>query len=465
MARSRSEPYDVLVVGAGPAGLAATAAAVGGGLRVAVVDAGARPGGQYWRQPSDAVRAGIGRLAAELQHDAATYDRLTSASSRAAWYAGHAVWAVTRSADGFDVHTVTRTDGVESRSRLAARRLVLAPGAYDRQLPFPGWDLPGVMAAGGVQALLKQHGVAAGTRVLVAGTGPFLLSVAAGLAAAGASVVGVHEAASGAGFARHPLALTRNPAALAQGLDLARTLTRHRVPVRRRSVVVAAHGDQSVSSATVGRLGRDGRVASGSERRVVADLLAVGWGFTPQLELPLALGCATHVDGDGSHVCTVDDDQHTSVDGVWVAGEACGVGGAALAVVEGEIAGSAAAGVAVPARARRRRTAARAFATALHHAHPVPPGWLDRVTEDTLVCRCEEVTAGRLRAAVDELGADSARSAKLLVRTGMGWCQGRVCGYAASCLVAARTGGPPSPPLSERPVAAPLTLGALADDT
>ena len=340
---------------------------------------------------------------------------------------------------------------------------MLAPGAYDRQLPFPGWDLPGVMAAGGVQALLKGHGVAAGTRVLVAGTGPFLLPVAASLAAAGARVVGVHEAASGAGWARHPLAVGRNPAKLAEGLDLARALTRHRVPVRRRSVVVAAHGDGAVSSATVGRLGRDGRVVPGSERRVVVDLVATGWGFTPQLELPLGLGCATGVDADGSQVCTVDDDQRSSVAGVWLAGEVCGVGGAALAVLEGEIAGSAAAGVAVPARARRRRSAARAFAAALHHAHPVPPGWVDRVTDDTLVCRCEEVTAGRLRAAVDELGADSARSAKLLVRTGMGWCQGRVCGFATSCLVAARTGGPPSPPLPDRPVAAPLTLGALAD--
>jgi thioredoxin reductase len=464
MTPSRSEPYDVLVVGAGPAGLAAATAAVGAGVRVAVVDAGERPGGQYWRQPSDAVRDALGRLAEDLHHDAATYDRLTAGSAAAQWFAEHAVWAVNRSADGFDVHTVRHDAGADTRSTLAARRLVLATGAYDRQLPFPGWDLPGVMTAGGVQALLKGHGVAAGTRVLVAGTGPFLLPVAAGLAAVGSRVV-VHEAASGTGWARHPLAVARNPAKLAEGLDLARTLARHRVPVRRRSVVLSAHGHERVSSVTVGRLGRDGSVVGGSERRVVADLLAVGWGFTPQLELPLALGCATRVDLDGSQVCRVDDDQRSSVDGVWLAGEVCGVGGAALAVLEGEIAGSAAAGGSVPTPARRRRAAARAFAAALHHAHPVPAGWVDRVTDDTLVCRCEEVTAGQLRAAVDGLGADSARAAKLLTRTGMGWCQGRVCGYATACLVAALTGGPPSAPLPERPVAAPLTLGALADDT
>ena len=227
--------------------------------------------------------------------------------------------------------------------------------------------------------------------------------------------------------------------------------------------MLAAHGDQSVTSAIVGRLDRDGRVRRTSDHTVDVDLIAVGWGFTPQLELPLALGCATRVDLDGSLVCTVDDDQLSSVDGVWVAGEACGVGGAALAVAEGEIAGAAAAGATAPARARRRRAAARAFATAMHRAHPVPVGWTDRVTDDTVVCRCEEVTAGALRAAVDDLGADSARSAKLVARTGMGWCQGRVCGYATSCLVADQTGGRPSPPLPERPIAVPLTLGALAE--
>ncbi len=458
MAPSRSEPYDVLVVGAGPAGLAAAAASVAAGARVAVVDAGDRPGGQYWRQP-----ATVAAPDEAMQHDLATYRRLMATAGTAEWFAGHAVWTLTRTASGFAVHAVTRTAGTETRATLFARRLVLAPGAYDRQLPFPGWDLPGVMTAGGVQALLKGHGVLAGRRVLLAGTGPFLLPVAAGLVRAGAQVAGVHEASRGTRWLRSPGAVARNAAKLTEGLGYAATLARHRVPVHRSSAVLAAHGDHAVTSATVGRLDRDGRVRRTSGHTVDVDLIAVGWGFTPQLELPLALGCATRVDLDGSLVCTVDDDQRSSIDGVWVAGEACGVGGAALAVAEGEIAGAAAAGAAAPTSARRRRAAGRAFAVAMHQAHPVPAGWTDRVTDDTVVCRCEEVTAGALRAAVDELGADTARSAKLVVRTGMGWCQGRVCGYATSCLVAEQTGRRPSPPLPERPIAVPLTLGALAE--
>jgi hypothetical protein len=228
--------------------------------------------------------------------------------------------------------------------------------------------------------------------------------------------------------------------------------------------VAAAHGDDVLERVTVARLGRDGRVRQGSEETVDVDVLAVGWGFTPQLELPLALGCTTRVDVDGSLVCAVDEQQRSSVPGVFVAGEACGVGGAALAVAEGEIAGAAAAGSSRPPTPRllRRRASQRGFAAAMQTAHPVPAGWVDRVADDTVVCRCEEVTAGSLRDAAGWLGAEDARSAKLLVRAGMGWCQGRICGYPTSCLIAHWTGRDRGAALPERPVATPVTLGALA---
>jgi NADPH-dependent 2,4-dienoyl-CoA reductase/sulfur reductase-like enzyme len=335
-----------------------------------------------------------------------------------------------------------------------------------RPIPFSDGQSVGaaLTAAGGAQALLKGHGVLAGRRVVVAGTGPFLLPVAAGLAASGAKVVGVHEAGSPMAWLRHLPAVARNAAKLGEGLGYARTLARHQVPVRTRSVLVAAHGRDQVEAVTVARADGRGGIAPGSEERIAADTLAVGWGFTPQLELPLALGCATRVDVDGSPVCVVDERQRTSVPGVYVAGEACGVGGAALAVVEGEIAGAAVAGAAVDDRLRSRRTTLRRFASAMHRAHPVPSAWMTRLEPDTVVCRCEEVTAGRLRAAVEDQDARDARAAKLLVRTGMGWCQGRVCGYATACLTARWAGTPYDPGVvASRPVAVPVPLGTLAD--
>ncbi|TDD98923.1 FAD-dependent oxidoreductase [Jiangella asiatica] len=462
------ETYDVAVVGGGPAGLAAASAALATGARVVLVDAGRQPGGQYWRHP-------IGDLGAvaDLHHDLATFRRLVAGASAAVRLFGHQAWTVEPAERGFLVRAVA--DGMERA--VPARVLVLAPGGYDRQVPFRGWDLPGVYTAGGAQALLKGHQVVAGRRVVVGGTGPFLLPVAAGLAVRGASVAGVFEANAPAGWLRRAGSVLPVAGKLTEGAGYAAALARHRVPYRSRRAIVAAHGAESLTAVTVARLDARWRVLPGSERIVECDTAAVGWGFTPQLELPLALGCATRVDVDGSLVVAVDDLQRTSVPGVYVAGEACGIGGAPLAVAEGEIAGRAAANAAtaanaagqpavvVPSRLRRRRRALRRFAAAMHEVHPVRDGWQTWLGEDTLVCRCEEVTAGEVRAAVDELGATDARTAKLLSRAGMGWCQGRVCGYATAC-VAAGSGRPVEADLrgvAERPIAAPITLSALAN--
>ncbi|WP_428964939.1 FAD-dependent oxidoreductase [Micromonospora fluostatini] len=470
---------DLAVVGAGPAGLAAALAAAEAGVSVAVVDAGVRPGGQYWRSPDP----GAGPFRPTTLHHgwrrfATTDARLTdlAGTGRVRRLAGHHVWSVVPAGDHWSVHCLR---GAEPRQRgtpdpvtVHARRLVLATGAYDRQLPFPGWDLPGVITAGGAQALLKGNLVVAGRTVVVAGTGPFLLPVADGLARYGARVAAVVEANSPVGFARHPRALLGAVGKLGEAGGYAGRLLRHRVPVRHRHAVLRALGTDQLTGVVVGRLDRAGRVRAGSERRIACDVLAVGWGFTPQLELALQLGCATRVDVDRSLVLAVDDDQATSVAGVWAAGEATGVGGADLATVEGRIAGRAAArslgagDVPDDRSARHRRSALRGFATAMHQVYPVPPALLAECADDTLVCRCEEVSAGQIRHAVTELGATEARVVKLLARPGMGWCQGRVCGFATACLTARHAGRAVTETdlraFAERPIAAPTSLGDLA---
>ncbi|MET3803343.1 NADPH-dependent 2,4-dienoyl-CoA reductase/sulfur reductase-like enzyme [Nakamurella sp. UYEF19] len=460
--------FDVAVLGAGPAGLAAAGSAAAAGARVALVDAGKRTGGQYWRH----------RHGDDGKHHTgwSTYQSLEQAIERRAerieHLAGHSVWQVeTLPGPMFRVN-MTTGDGERV---ILARTVIVATGAYDRQLPFPGWTVPGVFTAGAAQALLKGQGVLAGSRIVVAGTGVFLLAVAAGLAEGGAEVVGVFEAGGApTSFARHPVALARNLTKLGEGAHYTRILARHRIPYRTHTAVVRARGAESLTGVVTAKLDRDWRVIDGSEQEIDCDTLAVGYGFTPQLELAVQLGCSTRLDFDGSLVAVVDADQLSSSPGVYVAGEATGVGGAALCVVEGEIAGRSAAAATGHAptdgrtagRLRRTRTARHQFATALLEAFPVRPGWMDWPDEDTIVCRCEEVTVGEITEAITELGAGDPRAVKLYSRPGMGLCQGRVCGYAISCLVADRAGHTPTVAdlqgVAGRPIAQPITLGQLA---
>ncbi|MFN8629080.1 MAG: FAD/NAD(P)-binding oxidoreductase [Chloroflexota bacterium] len=462
--------FDLLVIGAGPAGLAAAAAAATSGLeRVALLDAGSRPGGQFWRHRKGDTGRG--------HHDWRRFQDLVGALRRhqrlgvVRYLPDHPVWHLEPSADGgFTAHVV---HGGAARE-LQARAVVIATGAYDRQLPFPGWALPGVFTAGAVQALLKGQGVLAGRRIVVSGTGPFLLPVAASLVSAGADVAAVLEANRPSGAARHPVVLARNRAKVAEAAAYLATLARHRVPYHTGRAVVAAHGEGEVHSVTSAALDADWRIVAGSEQRIACDAVAVGFGFTPQVELAADLGCAMALDADGSLVVTVDAAQQSSVEGAFVAGEACGVGGQALALVEGEIAGVAAAArlsganPAPSADLARRREGLRAFAALLPRLWPVRPGWQTWLADDTLVCRCEEVPAAAIRAAVTELGASDARGAKLFSRAGMGACQGRICGSPAACLTAEALGrGVTADDLSahaRRPIAWPITLGALAAD-
>ncbi|MEV6313965.1 FAD/NAD(P)-binding oxidoreductase [Streptomyces sp. NPDC051776] len=440
----------IVVVGAGPAGTSAALAAADAGAPVVLLDNAPRAGGQHDRRPLVGRRSPSPREAALDAHPRIDHRPSTS------------VWAIEQGPDGTLVHTQQGpADAARPVRTFRAGALILCTGAYDRVLPFPGWELPGVVTAGAAQALVKGQGIPPGGRTLLSGTGPFLLPVASALLSAGADLAGVYEAGSPTGWLRSPLAALRDGRSKLPELAAhAARLARHRVPYRTRTAVVAAHGRDRVESVTLARLGRDWTVRS--SRCVEADTVCVGYGFTPQLELAVAAGCALR---DGRFVA-VDDTQATSVPGVYAAGEITGIGGAELAAAEGEVAGAAAAhGLAdgAPAAASstygRRSAAARVrsgrrFAAALAAAHPVGPGWRSWLTDDTVVCRCEEVTYGDLRAAVEDRGADGMRTLKLTSRVGMGVCQGRVCGRTAAELAGV-------PESHRRPLAQPVRLGDL----
>ncbi|BBC31292.1 hypothetical protein SGFS_025860 [Streptomyces graminofaciens] len=474
---SAEQPH-LAVIGAGPAGLAAALAAAGRGVHVTLVDSADAVGGQFYRQPTAALRA---RRPKALHHQWRTWRRIGEALDRhlAAGHITHLpehhAWCVEKHPDRrrdqrpdrqpnpqpprrFTVHALL---GPEQETPVAvpADAVLLATGGYENVLPFPGWTLPGVVTAGGAQAMLKGALVVPGRAAVVAGTGPLLLPVATGLAAAGVSVAALVESADPKAFVRRAGRLARRPDKLVEGAGFAAELLRRRVRTLVRHTVVEAHGVDRLEAVTVAAIDAQGRVRPGTERRIPCDTLAVGHGMLPHTDLAESLGCRI----DGVHVY-VDDEQRTDVPGVWAAGETTGIGGAALSLAEGHIAGRSA-----TARLRGRepdshawaaaaksRGALREFFAALSAVYAPPAHWAERVTDDTVVCRCEEVTAGSVREAVGELGAGDLRTVKLLTRAGMGWCQGRMCGAAVAGITGCREGA------ARRLLARPVPLGVLA---
>ncbi|MDX3520792.1 FAD-dependent oxidoreductase [Streptomyces scabiei] len=463
---TESAPPRLAIVGAGPAGLAAALAAAGAGVRVTLVDAAEAPGGQFYRQPA----AGLGaRRPRALHHQWRTWRRLSDgldrqiAAGRVAHLPDHHVWCVERRPEGprpFTVHALLGP-AQERPVEVRADAVLLATGGYEKVLPFPGWTLPGVVTAGGAQAMLKGSLVVSGRTAVVAGTGPLLLPVATGLAAAGVTVAALVESADPRALARRAGALAGRADKLVEGAGYAVELLRRRVRTLLRHTVVEAHGGDRLEAVTVAALDAEGRVRPGTERRIPCDTLAVGHGMLAHTDLAGTLGC--RIEPDGTRV-RADDEQRTDVPGVWAAGETTGIGGAALSLAEGHIAGRSAAArllgrVPDPgewAEAARSRDRLRTFFGVLDTVFDPPARWAERVTDATVVCRCEEVTAGAVREAVGELGAGDVRTVKLLTRAGMGWCQGRMCEPA----VAGIAGCPRT--ATRRPLARPVPLGVLA---
>jgi thioredoxin reductase len=374
-----------------------------------------------------------------------------------------------------------------------AKAVVLATGAYDRVLPFPGWDLPGVYSAGAAQALAKGQRISVGKRVIVAGTGPFLLPVAESLVGVGAHVVGLLEANAiktvHKGWATDPLVASGK---LREAIGYGALLARHRIPLKHGWTVIAAHGEDHVEAVTIARVDADWKPIAGSERRVEVDAVCLGFGFTAQLELAVSARCELTTGPDGGPSVVVDANQQTTTPGVFAAGELTGIGGADLAAAEGRVAGTTAAHHALAAggpdasdplcaplphgtapevrisctksadAARIKVVQGRRFAAALAKAYPVRDGWQSWSQPETVVCRCEEVTRGDIEGAVVERGVTDGRALKLTSRAGLGLCQGRVCSRTVAALSANGQNDVPEPSM-KRPIAVPVRLRDLAE--
>ena len=402
--------FDILVIGAGPAGLAAAHAAAASGKRVGVVDDNPAAGGQIWRGGPQRQADRRAQTLWQALQAAANVQFLQQCRVLYAPASGQLLVQMHGQRDG-------------GALLLHYERLVLATGARELLLPFSGWTLPGVTGAGGLQALAKGGYPLEGKRVVIAGSGPLLLAVAATLKDKGAIIAAIVEQAPLPRLAKFAAGLLATPGKIAQALRLAGRL--RAVPYLKNAFVRAARPSpfhEGLHSVLIQQGSDPSRTME-----IECDYLACGYGLLPNLELAMALGCTV------DQAVRVDQHQQTSIPGVYCAGEGTGIGGVDLALAEGRIAGLAAGGHDAAYAAEQRQLHAerarwRRFALRLQQAFALRSELRSLAADDTIVCRCEDVCHGELRQHT------SWRSAKLHTRCGMGPCQGRVCGGATDVL-------------------------------
>ncbi|WP_225581193.1 FAD/NAD(P)-binding oxidoreductase [Acidovorax sp. ACV02] len=423
---SAHERCDILIIGAGPAGLAAALAAAPSGAAITLVDDNPQPGGQIWRDGPQVV------LPALAQQHRAALARHTNIRL----LPGTRVVGLGDPQPGDKAPALLLEDADRGWTQ-HSHRIILCTGARELLLPFPGWTLPGVTGAGALQALIKAGLDVRGQRIVIAGTGPLLLAAAATANEAGATVVRVAEQAPWSALAGFAAQLPRWPAKALQALTLLHP------QLRACSHVLEVQGTTQVQTVRL-------RKGPHAEETMACDRVACGFGLVPNTHLGQMLGCALGGPLSGGQGLAVDAHMRTSAPGVFAAGEATGFGGSERALVQGAMAGHVAAGQAQQAQALRPQLAGwERFAQALQASFPLNEALKTLAQPGTLVCRCEDVPYAALA------DRDGWIDAKLHTRCGMGACQGRICGAAAQHLF----GWTPAAP---RHLLAPTRIGTLA---
>ncbi|KRR21491.1 FAD/NAD(P)-binding oxidoreductase [Bradyrhizobium lablabi] len=456
MSTPKREAYDVVVIGAGPAGLAAAATAAEAGLSTLLLDENAGPGGQVFRAIASTPVTERAQLGADYWVGADLVKAVRASGAEIIQRA--TVWSLDR-----HIEIGVSVGGVSAFVK--ARRVILATGALERPFPIPGWTLPGVMTAGAAQTMLKSSALVPDGRTVIAGQGPLLWLLAAQILRLGGRIGRILDTTERRNYLAalpHAFAFLTSPY-FAKGLALMREV-RAKVPVVSGVGELSAAGDGQLATVTY--------LAGGRRETMQADLLLLHQGVVPNVNLAMAAGVEHR--WDESQLCwspVLDQNGNSSIDGIAIAGDGAGIGGAGAAVFRGYIAARAAVEALVPASAAKLTPMAelrtglvhaergRAFLDTLFRPAPqfrIPSG-------DTVVCRCEEVTAKDILEAV-AIGATGPNQLKAYRRTGMGPCQGRLCGLTVTELMAEARGKSPQEIgyYRLRAPVKPITLAELA---
>jgi NADPH-dependent 2,4-dienoyl-CoA reductase/sulfur reductase-like enzyme len=447
----------VAVVGAGPAGLRVAETLTRGGVRPILIDEAPRPGGQIYRQPPSGAARSPKTLYGFEARKAVKIHAIPARLGDAIDYRPDTlVWNIF----GQRLYTI----GPSGHDKLGFDRLVIASGAMDRVLPFPGWTVPGVFTLGGAQIALKAQGVSIGRRVALVGAGPLLPLVAYQYAKAGADVAAVLDVTPLSAKLRNVPDLLAQSGTLAKGFWYVARNAISGLLMRSDVRAISVEGTDRVR----GLCWRD---AAGVRHRVACDAVGASFGLRSETQLADLAGCAFAYDKVARQWLPQRDAAgRSSKPGVYLSGDGAGIGGADVAELQGERAALAvledigaridAARVAVLDRKLARQAR---FRRALERAYPYPAHLLDDVADAEIICRCEGIAAGALRAAVTERGADEMNRLKALTRIGMGRCQGRVCAGAAAEIFARTLGADVAAVgrLRGNPPVKPIPVGGL----
>jgi len=416
------------VIGDGPAGLRAAVSAAQRGVEVTVIGENPLHGGQIFRQltpplqaPGHIMELLDRRILADLQDDLSKVNIQFLNKS--------IVWGI------FDDKMIAFDQN--QRSLIKARKIIIAEGAYEAPIAFPGWTLPGVMTVGGLQILLKSQGMIPTGKIVVAGTGPLLLYTASQLVEKGADVLAVLEASSLSQWMRWSTKMWRMPGIMGKGIKYMHTLRKHRVPVHYSTVPLAANGSEELEEVVFARADKQWFPKPGTERRMEADILCLNFGFIPSTQFTHIAGCEHICDPTmRSWIPKFNSHYETSVEGIFVAGDCTGIGGVKKAVLEGEFVGlevarqmerlPAAEAEGRLSKLRKKIRAYRWYQQFLRNIYAFRPGLIDLLTDETIICRCEEIPYKEISRLIGN-GSHRLEKIKLLSRTGMGRCQGRFC--------------------------------------